>query len=131
MVIDYSQTIIRFTLLDAYPLPKIDKLVKKIAQYQVYCTIDIRSAYHQVPIDSSDKLYAAFEARGTPYQFCRMPFGVTNGAACFQRKTNDITAENELEHTFAYLDNVTICGMTQEEHDQNLAKFREAAQNVT
>ena len=53
-----------------------------------------------------------------------MPFGV----ACFQRKMGDLIAENELEDTFAYLDNVTICGMTHEEQDGNLAKFREAAQ---
>ena len=56
MVIDYSHTINRFTLLDAYPLPKIDELVNKIAQYQVCSTIDLRRAYHQVPISSSDKL---------------------------------------------------------------------------
>ena len=56
-MIDYSQTIDRFTLLDAYLLPKIDELVNKIAQYQVCSTIDLRSAYHQVPISSSGKLY--------------------------------------------------------------------------
>ena len=33
MVIDYSQTINRFTLLDACPLPKINELVNKITQY--------------------------------------------------------------------------------------------------
>ena len=50
-----------------------------------------------------------------------MPFGVTNGLACFQHKMDDRIAENELEDTFAYLDNVIICEMTQEEHDENLA----------
>ena len=57
-----------------------------------------------------------------------MPFGVTNGVACFQHKMDGLIAENELEDTFACLDNVTICRMTQEEYDENLAKFREAAQ---
>ena len=57
-----------------------------------------------------------------------MSFGVTNRVACFQCKMDDLIAENELEDTFAYLDNVTICGMTQEEHYENLEKFREAAQ---
>ena len=130
MVIDYSQTINRFTLLDAYPLPKIYELVNKIAQYpEVYSTIDLRSAYHQVPVSSSDKLYTAFEAGGKLYEFCRMLFGVTNVVACFQRKMDDLIARSEFEDTFAYLDNVTTCGMTQEEHDENLAKFCEAAQD--
>ena len=55
LVIDYSQTVNRFTQLDAYPLPKIDELVNKIATYRVYSTIDLKSAYHQVPIGKSDR----------------------------------------------------------------------------
>ncbi len=50
MVIDYSQTINRFTLLDAFPLPRVDDTVNAIAQYRVFSTIDLRSAYHQVSI---------------------------------------------------------------------------------
>lgn len=50
MVIDYSQTINRFTLLDAFPLPRINDLVNDIAQYRVFSTIDLQSAYHQVPL---------------------------------------------------------------------------------
>ena len=49
LAIDYSQTINKFTLLDAFPLPRIDELVNQIAQYRVFSTIDLRSAYHQVP----------------------------------------------------------------------------------
>jgi len=36
-------------------------------------------------------------------------------------------AEENLDATFAYLDNVTICGMNTEEHDYNLKQFLEAA----
>ena len=130
-MIDYSQSIDRFILLNVYPLPKIDELINKIAQYQVYSTINVRSAYHQVPINSSDKLYTAFEAAGKLYQLCRIPFGVTNGIACFQRKMDDVIAENELEYTFSYLDNMTICGMTQEEHDKKWQSFVRQLKNVT
>ena len=110
MVIDYSQTINRFTLLDAYPLPRIDDTINAIAQYQVFSTIDLRSAYHQVSIKESDKPYTAFQAGNALYQFTRIPFGVTNGVACFQRIMTDIIAEEKLQGTIAYLDNVTICG---------------------
>ncbi len=120
LAIDYSQTINRFTLLDAYPLPRIDDTVNAIAQYQVFSTIDLRSAYHQVSINENDKPYTAFQAGNALYQFTRIPFGVTNGVACFQRiMANSITCEN-LNGTFAYLDNVTICGKDQQEYDENL-----------
>ena len=56
-----------------------------------------------------------------------MPFGVTNGVAGFQRTLDDIRESEELRDTFAYVDNVTICGNTQEEHDTNLNKFLDVA----
>ena len=55
LAIDYSQTINKFTLLDAFPLPRINELVNEIAQYRVFSTIDLRSAYHQVPLKDEDK----------------------------------------------------------------------------
>ena len=55
MCIVYSRTINKFTQLDAYPLPRIDEITNKIAQYKVFSTIDLKSAYHQVPLSDTDK----------------------------------------------------------------------------
>ncbi|CAG2229550.1 unnamed protein product [Mytilus edulis] len=40
LVIDYSQTINRFTELDAYPFPNINQMVSDMAKYKVYSTFD-------------------------------------------------------------------------------------------
>ena len=58
LVIDYSQTVNRFTQLTAYPLPRIDELVNNVAKYRYFSTIDLRSAYHQIPLSENDKLYS-------------------------------------------------------------------------
>ena len=68
LVVDYSQTINLYTELDAYPLPRIDEMVEKIATYEVFSTLDLKDAYHQVKIQDCDKLYTAFEADGSLYQ---------------------------------------------------------------
>ena len=128
LVIDYSQTINMYTQLDAFPLPRIDDFVNNIASYKVFSSIDLKSAYHQVTLDESDKIYTAFEADGALYQFTRMPSGVTNGVSCFQRIVNDFIAANNLEGTFAYLDNIYVCGHDQIEHDKNLQCFLNAAE---
>ena len=120
LVIDFSQTINKFTYLDAYPLPNLNETVNTIAQYRVYSVIDLKSAYHQVPLQNRDKTFTAFEANGRLYQFCRIPFGVTNGVSAFQRTIDSFIAEEGLTDTFAYLDDVTICGNDQEHHDKNL-----------
>ncbi|GFW25287.1 putative retrovirus-related pol polyprotein from transposon opus [Trichonephila clavipes] len=83
MVVDYSQTINKYTLLDAYPLPKIE--------------------------EDSKRHYTAFEACGKLYQFLRVPFGVTNGAACFQRVIDKIIEDEGLALTYLFIDDVTVC----------------------
>ncbi|XP_068246856.1 uncharacterized protein [Palaemon carinicauda] len=129
MVIDYSQTINRFTELDAYPLPRIDETVNNVSRYKVFSTLDLKSAYHQVPIREDEKLYTAFEASGKLYEFNRIPFGVKNGVAAFQRVVDQILAKEKVEGAFAYVDNVTVCGETEEEHDKNLNHFLKVARD--
>ena len=128
MAIDYSQTINRFTELDAIPLPRINDTVNEIAQYRVFK--DLQSAYHQIPLKNEDKPYTAFEAKGGLYQFTRLPFGVTNGVACFQREMMKFVQKNNLKAVFPYLDNITICGKDQTDHDTNLNLFMDAARKT-
>ena len=78
MCIDYSETINKFTLLDGNPLPNMQNLVNKVAQYSHFSTLDLKSAYHQVEIPEEDRPYTAFEANGKLYQSRRLSFGLTN-----------------------------------------------------
>ena len=48
MSVDYSQTINVYTELDAFPLPRIDDMVNKLAAYNFFSTFNLRSAYHQI-----------------------------------------------------------------------------------
>ena len=95
----------------------------------MFSTIDLKSAYHQVPLREEDKKFTAFEANGSLYQLRRMPFGVTNGIATFQRIMNDFITSEGLLDTFAYLDNRAICGKNQAHHDYNLKRFLKAVKS--
>ncbi|GFW69689.1 retrovirus-related Pol polyprotein from transposon opus [Trichonephila clavipes] len=127
MVVDYSQTINKYTLLDAYPLPKIEEVILKISKNKVFSKIDLQSAFHQIPIQDSERHYTAFEACGKLYQFSRVPFGVTNGVACFQSVIDKIIEDEGLTLTYPFIDDVTVCGKDQKEHDDNLEKFMTVA----
>ena len=133
LVMDYSQTINKFTLLDAFPLPRITDLINDIAQNRFFSTVDLRSAYHQIPLRVEDRPYTAFEAANQLFQFTRLPFGVTNGVSCFQREMMKFVKEENLEGVYPYLDNITICGKNKEDHDVNLKRFLDAAKrkNIT
>ena len=122
MVVDYSQTIDKFTELDAYPVPRTCDIANSLTQYKVFSTFNLKSTDYQIPIKEEDKLFTAFEADGQLYQFRRMPFGLTNAVACFQRIMNKLINEYSLSDTFAYLDNITVGGRMQKDHNTNVAK---------
>ena len=128
MCVDYSQTINLFTELDAYPLPTIETLINDLAKYHVFSTFDLRSAYHQIQITEKDRPFTAFEACGKLWEFTRLPFGVTNGVPAFQRKMDNLVQVEGLKDTFPYLDNITVAGHTQEEHDRNVKRLLECLQ---
>ena len=51
-----------------------------------------------------------------------------NGVAVFQRAMDDMVESEKLLDTFTYLDNITVAGRTQEEHDYNVSRFLDAVQ---
>ena len=74
----------------------------------------------------SDRKYIAFEANGKLFEFTRIPFGIKNGVAAFQRKMCEFIKEENLKDAYPYLDNITIAGHNKVDHDSNVASFLDA-----
>ena len=128
MVVDFSRTVNRYTNLDAYPMKNIESLVQEMAQYTVYSSLDLKSAYYQVPLHPDDQEYTAFQAGSNLYEFRRLPFGLKNAVAAFQRLMDCFIEENHLTGVTAFVDNLYVGGHTQEDHDVNLNRLMVAAE---
>ena len=102
-------------------------MVNDISKYKHFSTYDLKSAYHQIEIPIPDRAYTGFEAVGNLWQFTRIPNGVTNGVAAFQRVIDAIVEKEGLQDTFTYIDNVTVCGNTEEEIQENQTKWEAVA----
>ena len=50
MVVDYSHTVHKYTLLNAYPLPNTDKKVRDIAKVTIFSSIILKSVCYQAPL---------------------------------------------------------------------------------
>ena len=78
------------SLLDAYPLLRIDELLNKLANARWYSKVDLASGYHQIPMNEGSIEYTAFRV-GEPVQGCSffdwvvMPMGVASAPVTFQR----------------------------------------------
>ena len=60
--IDYRD-LNKVTKKDAYPIPSMDYILDKIGKYT--SKIDLKMAYHQIPLNKSSKQYTAFSIPGS------------------------------------------------------------------
>ena len=73
------------TCKDSYPLPRIDESIEALSGAKLFSTLDLKSGYWQVELDSQDKEKTAFSLGNGLWQFTVMPFGLANASAMFER----------------------------------------------
>ena len=72
-----------------YPFPFIDQMLDKLACHPYYCFLDGNFYYNQIAIAPEDQEKTTFTCPYGTYAFTRMPIGLCNAPATFQR-FNDV-----------------------------------------
>lgn len=104
-------------LRDSYPMPRIDIILSKLRDARYLTSLDLRKAFHQIPLEASSRPKTAFAVQGLGlFEYKVMPFGLLNSAATMQRAM-DLILGPELEPScFVYLDDIIISTPTFESH---------------
>ena len=123
--IDYRK-LNRVTKMDAYPMPRTDQMLEKIAKAKFISTIDLTKGYWQIPLDDEAIPKSAFiTARGL-FELTVMPFGMKTAPATFQRMMRDKVLQGLESFADAYIDEVEVdTSTTFEEHLLHLRKVFE------
>ena len=73
------------TRKDHFPLPFIDQMLERLAGHAFYCFLDGYSGYNQIVIAPEDQEKTTFTCPFGTFAYRRMPFGLCNAPATFQR----------------------------------------------
>ena len=80
MCIDYRK-LNKATRKDHFPLPFIDQVLERLANFSFFCYLDGLSGFYQIPIHPEDQSKTTFTCPYGTFAFRRMPFGLCNAPA--------------------------------------------------
>ncbi|KAL2095623.1 hypothetical protein ACEWY4_007771 [Coilia grayii] len=108
------------TKRDAFPLPRIDESFDALRGARFFSSIDLASGYHQVAVSEHDRHKTAFTTPFGLYEHLRMPMGVCNGPATFQRLMQATMNDLIFQILLVYLDDICLFSSTFSEHLERL-----------
>ena len=119
MCVDYRR-LNAVTTPDAYPLPRIDESLDALRGSRYFSTIDLVSGYWQIAMDPADRAKTAFTTPMGLYEFNRMPFGLSNAPATFQRFMERCFGDQSCETLMFYLDDIIVFSADFKSHLERL-----------
>ena len=122
MVIDY-RALNEKTIGDAYPLPNITEILDQLGSAKYFSVFDLASGFHQIPMHKADASKTAFSTPHGHYEFTRMPFGLKNAPATFQRLMDQTLSGLQGSEIFVYLDDIVLYASSLKEHQDKFNKL--------
>jgi len=107
MVIDFKR-LNAVTIADTYPIPDINSILASLGNAKYFTTLDLTSGFHQIYMLESDTPKTAFSTLNGKYEFLRLPFGLKNAPAVFQRMIDDVLREHIGKICYVYIDDIIV-----------------------
>ena len=111
--VDYRK-LNNITIKDNFPFPLIEETLDSLNGSCYFSTIDLCPGYWQMALNNDSKLKTAFISSNGLFHFERLPFGLSNAAAFFQRTMEAIF--EGLPFCKLYIDDI----MVHSSHSRNI-----------
>ncbi|XP_019085407.1 PREDICTED: uncharacterized protein LOC109126351 [Camelina sativa] len=121
MCIDYRK-LNAATRKDHFPLPFIDQMLERLANHPYYCFLDGYSGFFQIPIHPDDQEKTTFTCPYGTFAYRRMPFGLCNAPATFQRCMMSIFTDMIEDYMEVFMDDFSVYGSSFKSCLDNLCK---------
>ena len=109
MVIDFRK-LNKATKKDHYPLPFIDQMLERLSKHTHFCFLDGYSGFSQIPVSADDQSKTTFTCPFGTFAYRRIPFGLCNAPATFQRLMMAIFSDFCEKICEVFMDDFSIYG---------------------
>src|SRR3954468_8231158 len=119
MCIDYRK-LNKETHEDHYPLPFIDQMLEILSKHTHFCFVDGYFGFFQIPMSKEYQEKALFTCPFGTFAYRRMPFGLCNARATFQRCMTAIFSDFCEKIVEVFIDDFSIYGTSFDDFLSNL-----------
>ena len=111
-----ARKINQFTEPDRERVAPMHELLQRFNGARFMTSLDLTSAYLQVPLHEESRKYTAFLFDSACYQYKRVPYGFRNSLAGFVRALKLALGNGTDEYTVFYCDDILVYSKTFDEH---------------
>jgi hypothetical protein len=103
-----------------YPIPYIVDTLDSLGQSKIFSVLDMALGYYQIAIKPDHREKTVFSCHRSHFQFIKMPFGLNNAPATYQRYIDVVLMGLKGIDCLVYLEDIICFSATMEEHAQKL-----------
>ncbi|GJS21707.1 reverse transcriptase domain-containing protein [Tanacetum coccineum] len=107
---------------DYYPLPEIDSKIEAVMGFPLKCFLDAYKGYHQVQMAEEDEEKTAFYTDQGTYCYTKMPFGLKNAGATYQRLVDEAFQSQIGKKLEVYVDDMVVKSKSEREMLADIAE---------
>ena len=123
---DYSVTINKFSIMEQYPIPSLEELLRKLSGGKLFTKIDLSQGHHQLELTSESRKYTTINTHQGLYQYKCLTYGVTSVVSVFQRTIENVL--KGLPGCCVRIDDILVSGEADEIHLKNLHRVLQRLQ---
>jgi hypothetical protein len=110
----------KFMTPDRAKVPPMQMLLQRFYGTSYISTLDLSSAFLQIPLEVFSRKQTAFQFQNKVYQFTRVPYGFRNSLSAFIWALQSVLGADTSKYALHYFDDLVVFSETFDEHLDHL-----------